>query len=61
MLDESTVELLEWRLDTKARPRPICATCGQEDVAHIIRTPLGFGCPWTRCLQFVGVPPLPRN
>lgn len=53
MLDELSIELLEpFEVDTQLL-RPLCATCAAEDLLHVVRTPLGFGCPWTNCLQFV--------
>lgn len=53
MLDELCLELLDpWEMDL-ATLRPMCATCGVDDLMHVYRTPLGFGCPWTGCRQFV--------
>jgi hypothetical protein len=57
MLDENSVALLE--MEEVACPEPItgavCANCGEIVDKHRIKTPLGFGCLETGCLQCVKV------
>lgn len=38
--------------ELSTEPVVYCANCGADQAKHELRTPLGFGCPETGCVQF---------
>lgn len=53
MLDQETVAILE--PEEQDAPHAACANCGLDALRHTMRTPLGYGCPVSGCLEFVAV------